>query len=57
MVHPVADLPRLALESGAVVVEVNPEPTPLSSFATITLREKATDGLPGLLGRLAGLLP
>ena len=41
IVHPAAGLPDLALANGAVVIEVNPEPTPLSRRATITLREKA----------------
>jgi NAD-dependent deacetylase len=56
VVYPAAGLPELALARGAVVVEVNPEPTPLSSSATITLRESAGTALPTLLQRLPGLL-
>ena len=41
---------------GVVVVEVNPEPTPLSSSATITVRESASTALPTLLQRLPALL-
>ncbi len=43
IVYPAASLPFLALQKGAYVVEVNPEPTPLSSHATLSLRMKATE--------------
>jgi NAD-dependent deacetylase len=56
IVYPAAGLPELALASGTAVVEVNPEPTPLSSSATVTLRETAATALPGLLQRLPALL-
>jgi NAD-dependent deacetylase len=56
IVYPAAGLPELALANGTVVVEVNPERTPLSDSATVTLRETAADALPGLLQRLPALL-
>jgi NAD-dependent deacetylase len=56
IVYPAAGLPELALARGATVVEVNPEPTPLSGSATISLRETASQALPGLLQRLPALL-
>jgi NAD-dependent deacetylase len=56
IVYPAAGLPELALARGATVVEVNPEPTPLSGSATISLRETAGQALPGLLQRLPALL-
>lgn len=56
IVYPAASLPELALARGATVVEVNPEPTPLSGSATISLRETASQALPGLLQRLPALL-
>jgi NAD-dependent deacetylase len=56
LVYPAAGLPDLALSRGAVVVEVNPEPTPLSDSATVTIRESASTALPGLLQRLPVLL-
>jgi NAD-dependent deacetylase len=56
LVYPAAGLPGLALSRGAVVVEVNPEPTPLSDSATVTIRESAGAALPGLLRRLPVLL-
>ena len=56
IVYPAAGLPELALARGAIVIEVNPEPTPLSASATICIRESASQALPGLLQRLPALL-
>ena len=55
-VYPAAGLADLALARGAVVIEGNPEPTPLSGSATICIRETASQALPGLLQRLPALL-
>ena len=46
VVHPAASLPLAALEAGATVVEVNPEPTPLTQQASFSFRGKAGDILP-----------
>jgi NAD-dependent deacetylase len=56
VVYPAAGLPELAVANGTPVIEVNPESTPLSSSATVTLRESAVTALPGLLQRLPALL-
>jgi len=56
LVYPAAGLPEYALTRGTAVVEVNPEPTPLSSTATVTIRATAGSALPGLLQRLPTLL-
>jgi len=56
VVYPAAGLPELALARGAAVVEVNPEETPLSATATVTIREGASIALPTLLERLPALL-
>ena len=56
IVYPAAGLAELALSRGTVVIEVNPEPTPLSGNATISIRESASRALPGLLQRLPALL-
>ena len=56
IVYPAAGLPEMALANGTVVIEVNPEPTPLSASATVSLRETAAAALPGLLQRLPALL-
>ncbi len=56
MVYPAAGLPELALAQGTVVIEVNPEVTPLSDSVTVTIRESASTALPRLLQRLPALL-
>jgi NAD-dependent deacetylase len=56
VVYPAAGLPELALASGIAVIEVNPERTPLSESASISLRETAATALPNLLQRLPALL-
>ena len=47
-VYPAARLPLVAREQGAYVIEINPEPTPLSGTADLSLREKAGNALPEL---------
>ena len=56
VVYPAAGLPEAALAAGTVVIEVNPDRTPLSEHATISLRETAAQALPTLLQRLPELL-
>jgi NAD-dependent deacetylase len=56
IVYPAAGLPELALANGIPVIEVNPERTPLSEHASISLRESAASALPNLLQRLPALL-
>lgn len=41
VVHPAASLPLAAASAGAEIVEVNPDPTPLSSHAHLSLRGAA----------------
>jgi NAD-dependent deacetylase len=50
MVYPAAALPRVALDHGARVIEVNPEPTDLSSAADLSLRGLAGEILPQIVG-------
>ncbi len=49
MVQPAASLPFMALEQGAMVVEVNPDETPLSRWATHTLRGPSGVWLPDVV--------
>jgi NAD-dependent deacetylase len=56
IVYPAAGLPELALSAGTAVIEVNPEPTPLSATATLVIRESASTALPRLLQQLPALL-
>ncbi len=45
LVQPAASLPYVALNAGAVVIEINPTPTPLSREASFTLQATASDAL------------
>ncbi|HLX71787.1 MAG TPA: NAD-dependent deacylase [Verrucomicrobiae bacterium] len=52
VVYPAAALPFLALKSGAIVVEINPQPTPLTEKAQFVLSGAAGAVLPELLASL-----
>ena len=49
LVYPAASLPEHALAVGIPVIEINPEPTPLSPSLTHFMRTTAGAGLPALL--------
>jgi NAD-dependent deacetylase len=49
VVYPAASLPILAKNSGAKVIEVNPERTDITMFANVTLLGKAAEVLPQFL--------
>ena len=49
LVYPAADLPRIAQRHGALIVEVNPEPTELSRRVDVSLRAAAGVALPRLV--------
>jgi NAD-dependent deacetylase len=51
LVYPAAALPETALDAGAYVIEVNPEPTPLTANVSLSLRGRAAEVLPRLVGR------
>lgn len=53
VVYPAAALPELALQSGATVIEINPQETSFSRQATFSLRGKACEILPELIRLLA----
>ena len=55
IVQPAAELPMVALQNGAIVVEINPHPTPLTSLATYTIQGPAGIVLPELIERLSPL--
>jgi NAD-dependent deacetylase len=50
LVYPAAALPEAALWAGAFVIEVNPEPTPLTARASLSIRGRAAEALPVLVG-------
>lgn len=49
-VEPAASLGRLAALSGAYLIEINPDRTPLSSLADLGLRMRAVEGMKALTG-------
>ena len=49
VVQPVASFPGIAKQAGALVIEINLEPTPISSLADFSLRGKSGHLLPALL--------
>jgi NAD-dependent deacetylase len=49
VVEPAASLPFAAREAGALVIEVNPHPTPLTRYASIALAGPAGIVLPALI--------
>ena len=54
LVYPAASLPSEAARSGAVLVEVNPDDTPLTRQADYVLRGRAGEVLPALVRALDG---
>jgi NAD-dependent deacetylase len=48
VVQPAATLPLIAGQNGAALVEVNPQPTPLSDYVDLSLRQSAAQALPQL---------
>jgi NAD-dependent deacetylase len=56
VVQPAASIPLVAAQTGALVIEVNPDPTPITALADIHLRGKAGEVLPGLVDTLLSIL-
>lgn len=55
VVYPAAEFPALAKRRGAVLLEFNPEPTPLSRLADVAVRAPAGESLPRLVATLRAL--
>jgi NAD-dependent deacetylase len=56
-VVPAADLPHVAKAKGACIIEVNPEPTPLTTLiADISIHESATTAMPSIAEAVGNLL-
>lgn len=49
VVQPAASLPLIAKKRGALLVEINPEETPISKYCDFTFRESASSVLPDLI--------
>jgi NAD-dependent deacetylase len=48
VVQPAATLPLIAKENGAALVEINPQSTPISDYADLSLRQPAAQAMPQL---------
>ncbi|MDE0462489.1 MAG: NAD-dependent deacylase [Caldilineaceae bacterium] len=53
LVYPASQLPLIARQAGASVIDVNPEPGPISSIADIFLQGKSGEVLPALVRAVA----
>jgi NAD-dependent deacetylase len=53
VVQPAASLPLSASESGATIVEINPDPTPITPYVDFSFRGKAGDILPTIDAELS----
>jgi NAD-dependent deacetylase len=51
VVHPAASLAMVTKRSGGRLIEVNPEATPLTTFADVSIRATAGDAVPRIVGR------
>ena len=49
VVYPAADFPVMAKRRGAPLIEINPEPTPLSEIADVIVRAPAGVALPRIV--------
>ena len=49
LVHPAASLPMRTRESGGAIIEVNPEETPLTRAAAVSIRGSAAEIVPALV--------
>lgn len=57
IVHPAASLPLLAKSNGAFLIEVNPDPTPLTSSSDLVLQGPSGVILPSLMAGLTSRTP
>ena len=53
IVYPAAALPGIAKQNSAFVVEINPEPTPVTGFADLFIQKKSGEALPAIVKKLA----
>ena len=52
LVQPAASLPLIAKRAGATLVEINPEPTPLTSLADFAFQDNSGAILPKIVDRV-----
>jgi NAD-dependent deacetylase len=49
VVHPAADIPLAALRSGAHLIVINAEPTPIDDLAEVVIHGRSGDVLPEIV--------
>ena len=54
VVYPAADIPAVAVRSGAQLVVINAEPTPLDELAAVVIRGKSGEVLPEIVALIDG---
>jgi NAD-dependent deacetylase len=52
IVYPAASIPQAARQAGAYIIEINPEATPISTYAHVTILGKSGTVLPEIVRRL-----
>ncbi len=57
VVYPAAHYPMIAVQRGLQLIEVNPEPTPLSDLASVILRRPSGEVLPQIVDAVRERLP
>jgi NAD-dependent deacetylase len=55
VVYPAAQIPVKAVESGAVLIVVNAEPTPLDRLAEVVVRGRSGEVLPDLAALMSAV--
>ena len=55
LVYPASQLPLIGRQAGATVIDVNPEPGPISAMADLFLQGRSGEVLPELAGAVANL--
>jgi NAD-dependent deacetylase len=54
VVHPAADIPLVAVRSGAQLIVINAEPTPFDELAAVVIRGKSGEVLPEIVELIGG---
>jgi len=54
LVYPAADIPLVALRSGALMIVINAEPTPFDQLAEVVIHGKSGEVLPEILALIGG---
>lgn len=56
LVYPAAHYPMIAMQRGLQLIEINPEPTPLSDLANVVLRGRSGELLPQIVAAIRNII-